>query len=87
VGRRFLVLAADAGALGRSAHWWRATSDAVVCELADLPDDSGAIRAWFERRAGRVAVVRPDRYVLGVADDLDDMTERVRPWIDRGTPA
>jgi 3-(3-hydroxy-phenyl)propionate hydroxylase len=87
VGRRFLVLAADSGALGRAGDWWRATSDAVVCAVDDVPDDTGMIRAWFERRAGRVAVVRPDRYVLGVTDDLDGMTERIRPWIDVRTPA
>jgi 3-(3-hydroxy-phenyl)propionate hydroxylase len=75
VGSRFLVLSRSESALGTSAGWWRDTLGAQVSLLADL--DSEALNHWFDRRKADVVVVRPDRYVLGISDNLDKMTNAV----------
>lgn len=82
IGSRFFVLGRSAAALGSSAAWWRDTLDAHVATLADL-DDLGLNR-WMDRYDAEVVVVRPDRYVLGTAKNLDQMTEAVRGLLGGG---
>jgi 3-(3-hydroxy-phenyl)propionate hydroxylase len=84
VGARFMVLARDEASLGDSADLWSADPDVVVCTLDEVPDPSGAVRAWFERNGAGVVVVRPDRYILGTADKLDTITERLEPLLVSG---
>jgi 3-(3-hydroxy-phenyl)propionate hydroxylase len=81
VGNRFLVLAVDRSALGPEAQWWEDNVGAWVVTPEDLPDADGRLGAWLARRGASVAVIRPDRYVLGTADDLVAITEAVRPWL------
>jgi hypothetical protein len=78
IGQRFLVLAVDESALGESVGWWRRQPDVRIVLLADVPEPSAKLKAWFDRTGGKVAVVRPDRYLLGVAECLDEITTRVR---------
>lgn len=88
VGSRFLVLASSEEALGEASDWWRDQLDALVILPADLPAFEPALERILERREGEVVVVRPDRYILGVADRLDEITDRVRLWFDSSkTPA
>jgi 3-(3-hydroxy-phenyl)propionate hydroxylase len=34
-----------------------------------VEDTEGHLREWFGRNRGRVAIIRPDRYVAALADD------------------
>ena len=45
--------------------------------LPDLGKHASIVRDWLERRDANVVVVRPDRYVLGAARDLDSITTQV----------
>lgn len=81
VGNRFLVLARTSAALGTTADWWRTKLDAYVTTIAEL--DHPALRASLNRFGSDVVVVRPDRYVLGAAANLDDITRRVSEVIGR----
>jgi 3-(3-hydroxy-phenyl)propionate hydroxylase len=81
VGARFIVLARDRAALGDSSDLWAADPDVVVCTLDEVPDATGAVRAWFDRNGAGVVVVRPDRYILGTAANLDTITERMEPLL------
>ena len=76
VGPGFLVLARSRAALGASGDWWRDTLDAHVAILSDL--NSPELAQWLDRRGADVVVVRPDRYVLGVSDNLDTITGSIR---------
>jgi 3-(3-hydroxy-phenyl)propionate hydroxylase len=51
--------------------------------------DEGALHAWFERHRCRWALVRPDRYVFGVAGDEDGLAaliERLRAMLEGRLP-
>ncbi|WAX58469.1 bifunctional 3-(3-hydroxy-phenyl)propionate/3-hydroxycinnamic acid hydroxylase [Jatrophihabitans cynanchi] len=87
IGQRFLVFGADEAVLGEAGRWWRAQPDVLVSVLADIPDPSGRIEAWLARTGRRVAIVRPDRYVLAVTDDIDAATDQVAPLLGRGSAA
>ena len=39
----------------------------------DFQDPEGLLHSWFEAFGAITAVIRPDRYVYGVADDLEDL--------------
>jgi 3-(3-hydroxy-phenyl)propionate hydroxylase len=79
VGGRFLVLAQSARGFGTSAPWWREHVGALVTTIDELPDPSGAVRRWLERKRVACVIVRPDRYLLAATDNLDAVTETVRP--------
>jgi 3-(3-hydroxy-phenyl)propionate hydroxylase len=79
VGGRFLVLARTSSGFGTSARWWQEEAGALVTTIDDLPDPSGAVRRWLDRKGVACVIVRPDRYVLAATDDLDKVTEAVRP--------
>jgi 3-(3-hydroxy-phenyl)propionate hydroxylase len=81
VGGRFLVLAQTASGFGTSAPWWQQDVGALVTTIDDLPDPSGAVRRWLDRRRVACVIVRPDRYVLAATNDLDEVTEAVRPML------
>ena len=75
IGSRFLVLARSEAALGKSVSWWRQEIDARVAVLSDFREP--ALQRWFDRYQVDVAVIRPDRYVLGRGTDLDRITSAV----------
>ena len=88
VGARFLVLARSMVALGSSAGWWRDVAGALVATTRPPHDGvlapwSDELEAWMRRHSCEVAVVRPDRYVLGTGSDLDELTEAVAGLLDR----
>lgn len=76
VGSRFLVLGRSRAAFGQTADWWSDELDARVALLADFNDPT--LDLWFERHRTEVVVVRPDRYVLGTANNLDRITASIR---------
>jgi 3-(3-hydroxy-phenyl)propionate hydroxylase len=82
IGARFLVLARSAASLGGAADWW---ADALGAHIAKLQDfDDAALNQWFARHKAEVVVVRPDRYVLGTANNLDQITGAVQPLLGDG---
>jgi 3-(3-hydroxy-phenyl)propionate hydroxylase len=85
VGQRFLVLCRD-GVSGEDAYWWESAAGALVASLSDLDDDAGTLRGWLDQRDADVAVVRPDRFVLGTGTDLAAITEPVQALL-AGAPA
>ena len=84
IGQRFLILARTQATLGASLQWWRAQVDAKVIVLAESPNDQ--LLRWLDRYAADVAVVRPDRYVLGAGVSLDAITARVKPLLQANSP-
>ena len=47
---------------------------------------SGHLAKWFEERGGRFAVLRPDRYVFGVASETDEAEAMLRHLCASGRP-
>ena len=47
---------------------------------------SGHLAKWFEERGGRFAVLRPDRYVFGVASETDEAEAMLRDLCASGRP-
>ncbi len=80
VGSRFFVLARTHASLGTSFHWWKDEMKALVATLDEF-DEVPALGAWLDKRQADVIVVRPDRYVLGAARTLDDITPIVAPLL------
>jgi 3-(3-hydroxy-phenyl)propionate hydroxylase len=72
VGSRFLVVARRQSDLGSSGGWWRDVAGAHTIVLEEQPNE--ALGLWLKRFGADVAVVRPDRYVLGSGSDLDQIT-------------
>ena len=85
VGQRFLVFGLDDEALGVSSEWWRQTVGALVATVDGLPC-SDALSQWLRTRGGEVAIVRPDRYVMGVGRSLDEMTALLPPLLLASEP-
>jgi len=53
----------------------------ATLDLGELAETEGVCAAWFARHRCTAAVVRPDRYVYGVASDareLDALLEELR---------
>jgi len=48
----------------RSAH------AAGQAGLDAVAEEDGVVAAWFDRHGCRAAIVRPDHYVFGVANDM-----------------
>ena len=74
---RFLVVVPEAQRALESARWWSGLG-AMVCALEDLPDPSGQVATWMEKRSVQTVVVRPDHYVLASGQSLDTITGMVR---------
>ncbi|KFX63942.1 hypothetical protein KBK24_0119870 [Burkholderia sp. K24] len=83
IGPRFFVLARSAAALGSTVGWWKTELDAHVALISDF--QSPGILRWFDSCEAEVVVVRPDRYVLGTAESLDDVTRVVAGVLSRHT--
>ncbi len=79
VGTRFFVLGRDEDALGDAGDWWRDQTGAMVTTLADM--NSPDLAAWMDRKSVDVVVVRPDRYVLGAGNSLQEITDKVAPHL------
>lgn len=85
VGPRFLVLARDASLLEEeAARWWRDVAGAYVASVDDLEEDAPTLATWLEDRSASVVIVRPDRQVMALTDDLAATTARVGNLL--GTP-
>jgi 3-(3-hydroxy-phenyl)propionate hydroxylase len=72
VGYRFAVLADEellAQADVANDRLWRAL-DAVA-----VPASTASAREWLERLGHRAVVVRPDRYILGTADTVEELQQ------------
>jgi 3-(3-hydroxy-phenyl)propionate hydroxylase len=78
VGPRFLVLARSTTALDASAAWWKDCLKASVATLDQLPDATGMLKGYLDKKHADVVVVRPDRYVLAAGQSLADVTRRVK---------
>ena len=76
VGARFLVLARSTASLGHTAQWWIDELDARVALVQEFCEP--VLDQWLDRYRAEVVVVRPDRYVLGTASNLDQITNAVR---------
>jgi 3-(3-hydroxy-phenyl)propionate hydroxylase len=51
----------------------------AAADSGDLPFvTSTVVDEWFERHGARVAVLRPDRYVYGTAEDIDQAGDLIR---------
>lgn len=83
IGPNFLVLADTPGRFGSSRQWWQALG-ARLHVLADFPKAQAELVAWMARRGGGVVVVRPDRYVFGCAESLDDITDYMHTEVKCG---
>lgn len=86
VGPCFQVLARDARALDDTADWWRGIG-ARMMTLDELRCTDDTLERWFARREASVAVVRPDRYVLGAGDALAPITAQVAGLLAGGEVA
>jgi 3-(3-hydroxy-phenyl)propionate hydroxylase len=73
LGDRFSVIGVDRASFGDSSEWWRKRFDAALITLPELGEAGSELASWFERQQVRVAVVRPDRYVLVAGQDLDEL--------------
>jgi 3-(3-hydroxy-phenyl)propionate hydroxylase len=83
VGSRFLVLGRTRADLDETAVWWSEELGALVTTVDAVTDPSGTLTRWFRDRGVRVAVVRPDRYVLAAGAELAPITRAVRPVLGR----
>src|SRR5581483_1720657 len=70
VGYRIAVVAAEGLLEAAGVH-----EDAAWSAIGAIPfaDDDRAVRAWLERLGTKAVIVRPDRYILGVADDAEGL--------------
>lgn len=82
VGARFLVLARSTASLGHTAQWWIDELDARVALVQEFCEP--ILDQWLDRYRAEVVVVRPDRYVLGTASNLDQITNAVRGLLAGG---
>jgi 3-(3-hydroxy-phenyl)propionate hydroxylase len=76
VGYRFSILADEdllAEAEVPTDPLWTAL------DVVGVPADSDGLRGWLEKLGHRAVVVRPDRYILGVADSAAELRELVAP--------
>jgi 3-(3-hydroxy-phenyl)propionate hydroxylase len=75
IGQHFFVLGRAQEPLEGTRAWWTEEVGALVLTLEQLPDYAKApLESWLDSRRADVAVVRPDRYVLGTGDTLASLT-------------
>ena len=68
--------------------------DVPVVAVGEMPAKHGTaliatsdyLTKWFEERGGRFAVLRPDRYVFGVATEADEAEAMLRELCASGRP-
>ena len=86
-----MVATNDAAAAIRAAA---AELDVPVVAVGEMPAKhrtgliatSDHLAKWFEERRGRSAVLRPDRYVFGVASETDEAEAMLRDLCTSGRP-
>jgi 3-(3-hydroxy-phenyl)propionate hydroxylase len=80
VGPHFAVIATPAllGAVGESTRaWW------CWQQVVEVPATDATLQAWLQQHGTAAVLLRPDRYIAGVAQDaaaLDTLT-RSLPWL------
>jgi 3-(3-hydroxy-phenyl)propionate hydroxylase len=85
VGQRFAVIATPGllAAVGESSRsWWR------WLQVAELPAADAALQAWLRQHGVAAVLLRPDRYIAGVAQDaagLESLTASL-PWLKSPPP-
>jgi 3-(3-hydroxy-phenyl)propionate hydroxylase len=85
-GDDLVIVSMDGIAETDAAKWWRDSWGAHLVEVSSLGADSDPIAAWFTKAGANVAIVRPDRYVLGAGESLEAITEAVREHQDSVSP-
>lgn len=84
LGSGFVAFVSDEDAIGGAGTWWAETGVGRLVRAADVPGEYPKVRAWLDARPAPVAVVRPDRYVFGVGEDLDALTDRLVAGLGSG---
>jgi 3-(3-hydroxy-phenyl)propionate hydroxylase len=80
VGPHFAVIATPAllGAVGESTRaWWRWQ------QVVEVPATDATLQAWLQQHGTAAVLLRPDRYIAGVAQDaatLERLTHSL-PWL------
>ena len=80
VGPHFAVIATPAllGAVGESTRaWWRWQ------QVVQVPATDATLQAWLQQHGVAAVLLRPDRYIAGVAQDaaaLERLTQSL-PWL------
>ncbi|MDA8275636.1 MAG: bifunctional 3-(3-hydroxy-phenyl)propionate/3-hydroxycinnamic acid hydroxylase [Actinomycetota bacterium] len=77
LGSGFVAFVRDDGTIGGAGAWWERTGVGRMVRAADVPGAYPKLRAWLDALPAPVAVVRPDRYVLGIADRLEVLTDQL----------
>ena len=49
----------------------------ITTGVHDFTEPDGLFAEWMRRHAGRAAIVRPDRYVFGVASDAPELNRMI----------
>ncbi len=73
LGDGFALVSTRAGVTGPEIDWLTKSLRARVVLVDDALDSSGAVARWMTEFGCVAALVRPDRYVFGVATDRDDI--------------
>ena len=51
------------------------TGDAAANDTAIVDDDSSGLQEWFDADKLVAVALRPDRYILGAAAELDEVSD------------
>jgi 3-(3-hydroxy-phenyl)propionate hydroxylase len=73
LGDDFVIIALDDDSLDDSLEWWSERFEARAVTLDAFGDGRNEVARWFQRQGIRVAVVRPDRYVMASGQELRDL--------------
>ncbi|MGC8463962.1 MAG: FAD-dependent monooxygenase [Acidimicrobiales bacterium] len=75
LGSGFVAFLCDEGSASGAEAWWLETGVGRLVRASEVPVEYPKVRAWLDALPAPVAVVRPDRYVFGVGEDLDVLTD------------
>lgn len=84
LGSGFVAFVRDGGTVGGTGPWWERASVGRLVRGAEVPGEYTKLRAWIDALPAPVAVVRPDRYVLGVGDRLQELTDQLVAGLGAG---
>jgi 3-(3-hydroxy-phenyl)propionate hydroxylase len=79
LGSGFALVTTDLELGGESVAWFRDELGGRVMRVGtDLRDVDGVLRGWFEEHQATSALIRPDRYLFGVADGPEESCQLVK---------